>query len=60
MDVEESDTQLACEVTVSRREKIKEMNTAVCVNAVVKSSTILLPVVINKLGPSDPQGFLLV
>lgn len=34
----------------SRREKIKEMNTAVCVNVVAESSTILLPIVINKLG----------
>ncbi len=37
------------------KEKIKEMNTAVCINAVAKSSTILLLTVINKLGHSDPQ-----
>lgn len=55
---EESDVQLAHEVPQSRREKIKEMNTAVCVNAVAKSSTILLPIVINKLGHSDPPKVL--
>lgn len=55
---EESDAQLAHEVPQSRKEKIKEMNTAVCINAVAKSSTILLPIVINKLGHSDPQGLI--
>lgn len=49
---EESDTQPSHEVSRSRRERITEMNTAVCVNAVAKSSTILLFIVINKLGPS--------
>lgn len=53
---EESDAQLVHKVSQSRREKIKEMNTAVCVSAVAKSSTILLPIVINKLGHSNPQG----
>lgn len=54
---EQADAQHAHKVPQSRREKRKEMNTAVCVNAVAKSSTILLPIVINKLGHSDPQGF---
>lgn len=56
--LEESDAQLAHEVPQSRKERRKEMNTAVCINAVAKSSTILLPIVINKLGHSDPQGFI--
>lgn len=55
---EELDAQPAHKVPQSRGEKIQEMNTAVCVNAVAKSSTILLPIVINKLGHSDPQGFI--
>lgn len=55
---EESDAQLAHEFPWLRREKTEEMNTAVCVNAVPQSSTILLTIVINKLGQSDSQGFI--
>lgn len=52
----ESDAQLAREVPRSRTERVEETNTAVCINAVAESSTILLPIVINKLGHSDLKG----
>lgn len=38
----------------SRPEKTEEMNTAVCVNEVATSFTVLLPTVNNKLEHSDP------
>lgn len=44
----------------ARRERIKEkINTAVWIYAVAKSATIMLPIVINKLGHSGCCGFIM-
>lgn len=51
---EESDAQPAYEVLRSRQEETEETHTAVCVNEVATSFTVLLPTVNNKLGHSDP------